>query len=114
MSKMRRKWIRVIEFEENGTPIDENTRAQLLETHPDLPLLQQQHHQQQSHVPQAQMGTMGTLEAPMGDPSQQQQMNHHAFQPTHHVNIDSQLDQQLHDGLSRLNDMGGMNVQHLG
>lgn len=41
MSKMKRKWLRVIDFEENGTPIDDMTRAQLMETHPDLPVLQQ-------------------------------------------------------------------------
>ncbi|KAK4495823.1 hypothetical protein PRZ48_013091 [Zasmidium cellare] len=40
MSKMKRKWLRVIEYEENGTPIDDLTRTQLMETHPDLPLLQ--------------------------------------------------------------------------
>ncbi|KAM3421250.1 hypothetical protein BST61_g1656 [Cercospora zeina] len=39
MSKMKRKWLRVIEFEENGTPIDNMTRSQLMETHPDLPAL---------------------------------------------------------------------------
>ncbi|GIZ37676.1 hypothetical protein CKM354_000111700 [Cercospora kikuchii] len=39
MSKMKRKWLRVIEFEENGTPIDDMTRSQLMETHPDLPAL---------------------------------------------------------------------------
>ncbi|KAF2165816.1 hypothetical protein M409DRAFT_24103 [Zasmidium cellare ATCC 36951] len=39
MSKMKRKWLRVIEYEENGVPIDDLTRSQLLETHPDLPLL---------------------------------------------------------------------------
>lgn len=41
MSKMKRKWLRVIEFEENGTLIDDLTRQQLLETHPDLPVLAQ-------------------------------------------------------------------------
>lgn len=41
MSKMKRKWLRVIEFEENGTPIDDMTRGQLMETHPDLPALHQ-------------------------------------------------------------------------
>lgn len=92
MSKMRRKWVRVIEYEENGTPIDENTRAQLMETHPDLPLL---------NAPQAQMNTMGALDASMG----QSQM-HHAFQPPHHVHIDSQLDQQLQDGMNELGGMG--------
>jgi hypothetical protein len=41
MSKMKRKWLRVIEHEETGRQLDETTRKQLLETHPDLPLLQQ-------------------------------------------------------------------------
>lgn len=40
MSKMKRKWLRVIEFEETGRPIDEATRTSLLETHPDIPILQ--------------------------------------------------------------------------
>lgn len=39
MSKMKRKWLRVIEWEETGTPLDESTRAQLVETHPNLPAL---------------------------------------------------------------------------
>ncbi len=39
MSKMKRKWLRVIEYEETGRPIDEVTRTSLLETHPDLPIL---------------------------------------------------------------------------
>ena len=37
---MKRKWLRVIEFEETGRPIDEATRVSLLETHPDIPILQ--------------------------------------------------------------------------
>ena len=40
MSKMKRKWLRVIEYEETGRPIDELTRSALLETHPELPILQ--------------------------------------------------------------------------
>ena len=40
MSKMKRKWLRVIEYEETGRPIDDTTRNSLLETHPDLPILQ--------------------------------------------------------------------------
>ena len=40
MSKMKRKWLRVIEYEETGRPLDEITRESLLETHPDLPILQ--------------------------------------------------------------------------
>jgi hypothetical protein len=41
MSKMKRKWLRVIEYEETGRPLDETTRQSLLETHPDLDILQQ-------------------------------------------------------------------------
>lgn len=51
MSKMKRKWLRVIDFEENGTPIDDSTRQQLMETHPDLPVL----HQSSHVVPEAEM-----------------------------------------------------------
>ncbi|KAK5169556.1 uncharacterized protein LTR77_005532 [Saxophila tyrrhenica] len=40
MSKMKRKWTRVIEYEETGLPLDKITRDSLLETHPDLPILQ--------------------------------------------------------------------------
>lgn len=58
MSKMKRKWLRVIEYEENGTPLDDLTRAQLEETHPDLPLL---HQPTASMVPpQAQMHALPT------------------------------------------------------
>lgn len=41
MSKLKRKWIKVIEAEENGTPLDESTRLLVLETHPNLPVLTQ-------------------------------------------------------------------------
>lgn len=37
---MKRKWLHVIESEETGRPLDDATRQQLLETHPDLPILQ--------------------------------------------------------------------------
>ncbi|KAK5137449.1 hypothetical protein LTR08_008427 [Meristemomyces frigidus] len=40
MSKLKRKWLRVIECEETGQPIDNDTRALLMETHPGLPILQ--------------------------------------------------------------------------
>lgn len=39
MSKLKRKWIKVIETEESGGPLDDETRAQVLETHPDLNIL---------------------------------------------------------------------------
>ena len=40
MSKLKRKWIKVIESEENGTPLEDSIRAQVMETHPNLPILQ--------------------------------------------------------------------------
>jgi len=51
MSKMKRKWLRVIECEESGQPLDDATRMLIMETHPHLPILQQQ----QAVAPQAQM-----------------------------------------------------------
>ena len=41
MSKLKRKWLRVIEYEEDGRPLDTTTWNALQETHPDLPILQQ-------------------------------------------------------------------------
>lgn len=41
MSKLKRKWLRVLEFEEAGRALDTTTWNSLLETHPSLPLLQQ-------------------------------------------------------------------------
>ncbi|KAK5680626.1 hypothetical protein LTS10_007559 [Elasticomyces elasticus] len=40
MSKLKRKWMRVIEAEETGHPLEPSIREQVLETHPDLPILQ--------------------------------------------------------------------------
>ncbi|KAK1058357.1 hypothetical protein LTR74_013475 [Friedmanniomyces endolithicus] len=40
MSKLKRKWSRVIESEESGLPLEDGIRAQVMETHPTLPLLE--------------------------------------------------------------------------
>ncbi|KAK0252809.1 hypothetical protein LTR91_013362 [Friedmanniomyces endolithicus] len=40
MSKLKRKWTRVIESEESGQPLEDGIRAQVMETHPTLPLLE--------------------------------------------------------------------------
>ncbi|KAK0956466.1 hypothetical protein LTS16_003103 [Friedmanniomyces endolithicus] len=40
MSKLKRKWTRVIESEESGEPLEDGIRAQIMETHPNLPLLE--------------------------------------------------------------------------
>ncbi|EMC92741.1 hypothetical protein BAUCODRAFT_27090 [Baudoinia panamericana UAMH 10762] len=42
MSKLKRKWLLVIEAEEAGQPLDEETRKLVAETHPLLSILQQQ------------------------------------------------------------------------
>ncbi|TKA71577.1 hypothetical protein B0A55_07668 [Friedmanniomyces simplex] len=39
MSKLKRKWTRVIESEESGQPLEDSIRAQVMETHPNLPML---------------------------------------------------------------------------
>lgn len=105
MSKLKRKWLRVIEFEENGTPLDETTRVQLMETHPDLPMLHQH------SVPQAQMGHSEELQ-PATMPMQQQagmqaaalQAMSGAMQPQLDHHIDSQLEQQLQGEISGFTD----------
>jgi hypothetical protein len=108
MSKMKRKWLRVIEFEESGQPIDEVTRQQLLETHPDLPLLQgtsatsthpMDHREHHSHgLGSAINHESGELLTPIDDPSQDlpqdENSNPHPFdqqQP-----LPSQQDLHLH------------------
>ncbi|GAB1733312.1 hypothetical protein NU195Hw_g5575t1 [Hortaea werneckii] len=40
MSKMRRKWLKVVECEETGGVLDDETRKAVWETHPDLEVLQ--------------------------------------------------------------------------
>ncbi|CAK4030526.1 uncharacterized protein RCC_02295 [Lecanosticta acicola] len=114
MSKLKRKWSRVIEFEENGTPLDDTTRVQLMETHPDLPILHQQ------SVPEAQMGVSAQLQ-PVDMPMQQQQQAGMqaaalqamagALEPQLEQQIDSQLEQQLHGEITSFTDS---HMQHVG
>jgi hypothetical protein len=105
MSKMKRKWLRVIDYEENGTPIDETTRAQLEETHPDLPLL----HQPQAHhsAPVAEMGDVGSMVGGLDSdgtgmgmqqplPHLDQQLEHQHQQHQHHPQLDQALQQHQH------------------
>lgn len=109
MSKLKRKWLRVLEYEETGRPLDETTRDSLLETHPDLPLL----HDEQAMPPpppqaQAQHETdlhpmhysMPPTATPMMQMTAPQVPIMHS--PYHHIpdvpiepQIDSQLEQQL-------------------
>lgn len=119
MSKMKRKWLRVIEYEETGRPLDETTRQALLETHPDLDILQQPDAMPQEEdglaqqqvlpgaLPGAQMGMVPPPPAMMGAP---EAMMHPALQ-AHGRNgqmevpiepqIDSQLEQQIQREIAR-------------
>lgn len=63
MSKMKRKWLRVIEHEETGRQLDETTRKQFLETHPDLRLLQQHTPTIQAQATDANQNNYHTLNA---------------------------------------------------
>ena len=100
MSKMKRKWLRVIEYEETGRPIDDTTRQALYETHPDLPLLHDeagmpspedfQHHHP---APPAMM-----------QPPPEAMMHHQQVLPPQQempIPIEPQIDQQLEQQIQR-------------
>jgi hypothetical protein len=93
MSKMKRKWLQVIEYEETGHPIDATTYASLMETHPDLPILAdegivlpEEHNEQQFSSPPA--AIMQEPQVPMGllpehvtlEPRIDTQLEHHIQQ----------------------------------
>ena len=101
MSKLKRKWLRVIEYEETGNPLDQTTRNSLLETHPDLPLLHEdnalpagampeqdimQHHYPLPPPAAPMMSTPQAMMAPMPYPSHGMPIE---------PQIDSQLEQQI-------------------
>ena len=116
MSKLKRKWMHVLEAEESGEPLDEAARAQVMETHPNEPILQR------TGVPQASMiqSTQAPTEEqqaeseqsgpapqpshyslPHHDPSQQRQQQHHP----HHgyeAQMDARLLQAQHQADTRL------------
>lgn len=104
---MKRKWLRVIEYEETGRPLDVATRNSLQETHPDLPVLHdEQAMPEHEVVPHYTMppGTM-PLPAPMM-PAPQAMMQpppvyHHEIpiEPQ----IDSQLEQQIQSEIASAN-----------
>ena len=119
---MKRKWLRVIDYEEHGRPLDETTRQSLLETHPDLDILQHpdampqedEGLSQQHALPCAQMG-MSMSMAPMAEMmpiGAPEAMMHPALQAHgRHVEIDvpiephldSQIEAQLHREISSTN-----------
>jgi len=65
MSKLKRKWVRAIECEETGQPLDDATRALLMETHPNLPLLHQQ--SSSTAAPAMMMSPMNPMTQPQQD-----------------------------------------------
>ena len=108
---MKRKWLRVIEYEETGRPLDEITRQALIETHPDLDILQQPDAMpqkedglaQQQALPGAQIGMGPPPPAMMGAP---EAMMHPALQAHGrgvHVEmpIEPQIDSQLEEQIQR-------------
>jgi len=82
MSKLKRKWLRVIECEETGQPIDDVTRALLMETHPNLPIL----HQQVLAAPTAQMVAQSVTHS-LGPLTQATDL--HSHPQARHPNIDA-------------------------
>lgn len=135
MSKMKRKWLRVIEFEESGRPLDATTRNALLETHPTLPILhdqaarpqeedelltqQQQRHEElaylhQPHAPQQQQQQYAPIPpVPMMSPSQGTM---HAQQHIHHnmpteSGLDPRLDSRIQHQIQ--NEIASSGVRYL-
>ena len=102
MSKMKRKWLRVMEYEETGRPLDETTRQSLLETHPDLPILhddaampeQQQQHQLYQDGPQMGMPPPPATMMQAPEALMQTHLGVRQEMPIE-PQIDSQLEQQI-------------------
>lgn len=103
MSKMKRKWLRVIEYDETGRPIDEITRQSLIETHPELPILHDQ----------AAMPVEGDEDAQLPPPpppapmtqvrmAPQAMMQPHPYpMPHEHLHLEPQIDSQLEQQIQR-------------
>lgn len=111
MSKMKRKWLRVIEYEETGRPLDKTTHQSLLETHPDLDILQEPGAMpveeegglaEQQALPGAPMG-MGMSTAPMATmmPAMHPALQAHGRQVEVDVPIEPGLDSQIEAQLQR-------------
>ena len=93
MSKMKRKWLRVIEYEETGRPIDAVTRNSLLETHPDLPVL----HDQEA-MPEYGVEPTYSMPPPapmMSAPQAMMQSSPYAHGHLGEIPIEPQIDSQL-------------------
>lgn len=108
MSKMKRKWLRVIEYEETGRPLDDDTRASLLETHPDLPILHDADAMPQAHDnvdAELQSQTYYSMAPPTPSTMQMHVPQAHMMQsPYPHaqqISIAPQLDSQLQEQLER-------------
>jgi hypothetical protein len=97
MSKMKRKWLQVIEYEETGHSIDATTYASLMETHPDLPILADEgvvmpeEHTEQPFSSPPPTAIMQEPQVPMGLIPE-----HLTLEPR----IDTQLDQQIQQDIT--------------
>ncbi|KAK5118061.1 hypothetical protein LTR62_004107 [Meristemomyces frigidus] len=86
MSKLKRKWLKVIEAEEAGQPLDDATRALVTETHPTLPVLSQL----AALAPEA---TLPPTQVPMSshDNERPPDLTHHGYVQVTDTNIDGGL-----------------------
>lgn len=101
MSKMKRKWLRVIEYEETGRPLDVATRNSLLETHPDLPILHDENAMPENEAMQAYpMPPNGSM---MAAPQAMMQPHHMHHDIPIEPQIDSQLEQQIQSEIASAN-----------
>ncbi len=117
MSKMKRKWLRVIEYEETAEPLDKTTYQSLLETHPDLDILQEPAAipdeeegglEEQQALSGAQMGMgMGMSAAPMANmmpamhPALQAHGRHVEVEVPIQPGLESQLGSEIEAQLQR-------------
>ncbi|KAK3686842.1 hypothetical protein LTR37_019394 [Vermiconidia calcicola] len=102
MSKMKRKWLRVIEYEETGRPLDKTTVNSLVETHPELPILRDE-----AALPaQGDLEQQDQLSSPPSAPMMQAPEAVMRHQSTHQQQfqmepqIDSQLEQQIQNQIA--------------
>ena len=98
MSKMKRKWLRVIEYEETGRPLDEITRQSLLETHPELPILQDE---AAMPDPTQEDGQLPLSPVSMAQAPQAIMQPHPYPMPHGHIPMEPQIDSQLEQQIQR-------------
>lgn len=109
MSKLKRKWLRVIEHEEAGLPLDDATRQQLDVANMVHPALQD--HQDSSQVSEGAMPPVMSMQSHLGEADFQHDLarfsEQHAMQQdssmgdlAHDPSIDSRLEQQIQNEIT--------------